>query len=194
MALIFVNPGHWPFQGAGYDPGAVNKKLTDPAGNMLTEAYIVRLIANRLKTRLQQMGHNVVVFGAPTLRGIVQKANEVHADVFVSLHCNALNGTVRGVEVFSNRFDAEGAKLSHSIYNEIKWSQRQLKRAPLYWRGDKRAGFYVIKYTKMPAALVEMGFIDNPQEGEEMLTLTWQNRMTEAIAQGIKLYLEKKGR
>ena len=41
-------------------------------------------------------------------------------------------------------------------------------------RGCKTAGFYVIKYTRMPAALVECGFMDSLVEAGRMLSVAYQ--------------------
>lgn len=194
MPRIFLNPGHWPHEGNGYDPGAVNRTGVLFDGKQMREADFVRHMAYKIKARLEHLGlSDVIVFGAPTLKGIVDRANTSGADLFVSLHLNAFNGVSRGVEIFTNRFDKRAEPLAHKIYNEIRWQQSAYKRAPFYWRGEKKAGFYVIKYTKMPAVLLEMGFVDNDAEAREMTTLTWQNRMANAVAHGIRLYLEERG-
>lgn len=186
---VAINPGHWLTVGPGYDPGAV--------GHGLKEAEVVRLIAPRVRNRLVQLGldvDDVAIIESPTLAGIVTLANIFNADIFVSLHCNAFDGVARGVEIFSYRYGSKNShELNHKIFNEIKWSQRNEKRTPMFWRGEKRAGFYVIKHTKMPAVLVEMGFIDNWQDAQEMKTLSWQNMMANAIAHGIVEYAKSKG-
>lgn len=186
---VFLNPGHWPFPGEpGFDPGAVNNDLI-LNGHPLYEGDLARVMAQKLATTLRGMGHEVMVFGAPTLQGICDKANQWGADLFVSMHLNACDKKARGVEVYTYRAcSANSDRLAQSVYDAIQTAEKAMKRTPWYWRGNLKAGFYVIKHTNMPACLVEMGFIDNDDEAKEMLTLTWQNAMSDGLAAGIDAY------
>lgn len=195
MFKVFINPGHWPHPGDHYDPGAVNPRVMGPDGKLLKEGVMVRVVAEKLEKRLNALlpGVKVIRAGSPLLKDTVTRANAENSDLFISLHFNALNGKAKGVEVFTYRYGSADSKLlAHKIYNEIRWTQRNYKRTPFYWRGEKTAGFYVLKYTNMPSVLVEMAFIDNDEEAKEILTLEWQNKMVEALAQGIKKYIEQK--
>lgn len=183
MGKIVVNAGHYPYKGQGYDPGAVNPRLG------ITEASMTRVMAYKVKTELIALGYaadDILVWGAPTLKGITDYANRSGAECFVSLHFNAHNGKSRGVEVFTYRDDQYNSiALAEKIYNNIKTDAKEMKFNKWWWRGMKRAGFYVNKYTKMPSCLVEMGFIDNDDEARMMLGQPWQKMMSKAIAKGI---------
>jgi N-acetylmuramoyl-L-alanine amidase len=189
VSKVFLNPGHWPFPGEpGFDPGAVNNDLVQN-GHPLYEGDLARVMAQKLATKLRELGHEVLVFGAPTLQGICDKANGWNADLFVSMHLNACDKKSRGVEVYTYRqCSTESDMLAKSVYAAIQNSEKAFKRTPWYWRGNLKAGFYVIKHTNMPAVLVEMGFIDNDDEAKEMLTLTWQSAMADGMAAGIDAY------
>ncbi|MNJ74346.1 N-acetylmuramoyl-L-alanine amidase AmiA precursor [compost metagenome] len=58
-------------------------------------------------------------------------------------------------------------------------------------RGVKKEDFFVLKDSNMPAVVIEMSYLTNPQEENEMLTEDFQYRMTSSILDGIKeaLYL-----
>ena len=62
--------------------------------------------------------------------------------------------------------------------------------SPLPDRGVRQANFYVMRGTMghMPSVLVEMGFISNPGEENQMRTRTFQNEMAEAIFSGIRSF------
>jgi len=58
-------------------------------------------------------------------------------------------------------------------------------------RGVKRAGFYVLRGAYMPAVLIEVGFISNPEEERELLSLDFRFRAAEAIVEAIMNYAER---
>ena len=57
-------------------------------------------------------------------------------------------------------------------------------------RGVKHAPFVVIIGTKVPAVLVEVGFISNPPEGKKLTTKAYQHQLATAIAKGIEQYIK----
>lgn len=80
------------------------------------------------------------------------------ADIFISLHDNsAVNKTATGFEtfIFNGQVSTNTIKLQKSIHDAI------IKGIGLRDRGMKRANFAVIRLTKMPALLIEYGFISN---------------------------------
>ena len=60
-------------------------------------------------------------------------------------------------------------------------------------RGIKESNFYVIKYTKMPSALVEVAFLSNNQEEKMLKRKDFQKRAASLITDGILDYLEENG-
>lgn len=57
-------------------------------------------------------------------------------------------------------------------------------------RGVKHAPFVVLIGTKVPAVLVEVGFISNPTEGKKLTTQAYQRQLATAIAEGIEHYIK----
>ena len=57
-------------------------------------------------------------------------------------------------------------------------------------RGVKHAPFVVLIGTKVPAVLVEVGFISNPTEGKKLTTKAYQHQLATAIAKGIEQYIK----
>jgi N-acetylmuramoyl-L-alanine amidase len=63
------------------------------------------------------------------------------------------------------------------------------KLANLEYRGHKNANFYVLRTLKIPAVLVEMGFVSNDEENGLMVTKKWRIQMAQRLAGGIRNYL-----
>ena len=174
-----------------YDRGAIDP--IDPAqGDMLCtiEGEMAFDIAQRAERLLRAKGYDVYLARRPnefiSLQKRCELANKLDADVFVSVHLNAhRDPNVRGVEVFSFPGSVEGAKLRNAVYMEIMSRLHGWKQ-----RGTKEANFYVLKHTKMPACLVECGFITNIEEEKELHRPETRQKFAEGIAAGVLVYWE----
>ena len=62
-----------------------------------------------------------------------------------------------------------------------------IKSTQKYDRSIRQAGFLVLKDVAMPAILVELGFISNPEEERFLNSLSGQNKMADAIARALSL-------
>lgn len=187
---VFINPGH----DTKYDSGAVH---TDGEGNVdLRECDVALEIGAAVQKYLEAAGCECYMMQsdnlAPTPAGrsgyedrqgltVTETANEWHADVFVSIHCNAANGIARGTEVECYDESGAGGDLAKYIQAQITHSvdttDRGVKEMP---------GLLVLKYTGMPACLVETAFIDNDEDAA-LLVEHWDD-IAKAIARGITDY------
>lgn len=166
---VCINAGHYP----GLDSGAL--------GRTITEAEYTMELMESVCYYLEIAGTDVLRVQENELSAVTDTANEWGAELFVSLHCNAANKRARGTESYAYYGSVEGARLAEAI-------QRQLTDTiDTVDRGVKEAGFYVLKYTDCPAALIEVAFIDN-EEDEQML-LAKKDEIARAIARGITDYL-----
>ncbi|WP_051331189.1 N-acetylmuramoyl-L-alanine amidase family protein [Aneurinibacillus terranovensis] len=173
---IVVDPGH-----GGKDTGAVGI-----AGNYekdLTLAVALKLQADLAKNP----NFNVIMTREadtyPTLQDRVDIANNDHADLFLSIHANSAVPSAHGTESYYTRSDSQ--EYASIMYNHL------INATGFTDRGLRTANFYVIKYTKMPATLVELGFVTNSAENKEMLTSDFQQRTADALAAGITEYYNK---
>ena len=172
---VFLNPGH----DLKRDSGAVN-----PTSG-LRECDVAADIGGLVKGYLEQAGCEVQMLQSDNLLGetpslpcVVDEANGWPADIFVSLHCNAANGSAQGTETLVYSEDGEAAELAGCIQSQIVNSlgtvDRGIKERPM---------LIVLKHTNMPAVLVEMAFVDND---EDTILLTYKaDEMARAIARGI---------
>lgn len=159
---IMINPGH-----GGNDPGA--------CGNGLIERDVALNIGRLVEKYLKAVGYDVKLFQFDGLQTICDTANDWNADLFVSIHCNAGGGT--GTETYYFQGSANGETLAAYIQNQI------VKSLPVINRGVKYANFFVLKYTDMPAVLVETAFIDNANDAR--LLRDRQDDFARAIARGV---------
>ncbi|MUK88216.1 N-acetylmuramoyl-L-alanine amidase [Ornithinibacillus sp. L9] len=108
-------------------------------------------------------------------------ANDLNADVFISIHGNTFtDSNVSGTETFYyHKSSLSFAKIVHEHVAEATGFKD---------RGVKREAYFVVKDTEMPAVLLEIGYLTNPIDEQEMLTESFQNRVAAAIVEGIIKY------
>jgi len=169
---IVIDPGH-----GGSDPGAVG-----PTG--LKEKDIVLAVSKKMAEKLQQVGAVVKLTRATDVFvGLQQRcdiSNSFNADYFVSIHCNsAANSTAKGTETYHAVGSIQGQKLAQVIQKEL------IQATGLTNRGVKTARYYVLRKTKMPAVLVELGFISNAEEEKLLKKPSFQEKVANAIVNGI---------
>lgn len=180
MTKVFVNPGHDELSLKGtsdYDCGAVNYDLP------LYENEVALAVGELVQKYLIEAGCDVELLQSESLSGICTAANAWGADLFVSIHCNAFNGIANGVETLSYPSDIKGYKLAECIQNQILDTFEDLTDRGLKARTD----LAVLNGTDMPAVLVEMAFIDNPDDA--ILLRDRQDDFARAIARGVTDYL-----
>lgn len=182
---VFINPGH----DKKYDSGAVNPN------SGLREADVAAEVSALIVDYLEAAGCECQIMQsdnlAPTGAGrsgyadrqgptVTETANEWGADIFVSIHCNAANTEARGTEVECYGGGA-GEQLATCIQNQIVDSIGTVDRGVKYM-----PQLLVLKYTDMPAVLVEMAFIDNDEDAALLTGKT--DEFARAIARGVTDY------
>lgn len=108
-------------------------------------------------------------------------ANDLNADLFLSIHANTFtDSSVSGTETFY--YHPYSLKFAEIM-------QKNLVQATGFKdRGVKKEDLFVIKDTTMPAVLLEIGYLTNPQDESQMWTEDFQDRVATAIVDGIKEY------
>jgi len=182
---IVIDPGH-----GGTDPGAVGY-------NGLKEKDVVFDVSKKVEALFKETPFKVKMTRTTDVKielaERVRLADEFDGDVFVSIHANAFNGSANGTETYyyaaapTNPYTEDSKLLAEKLQNRLL-EELQLKN-----RGVKTANFYVIKYNTMPAALAELGFIDNENEGKLLALDSFRTKAAKAIYLGILDYYETKG-
>ncbi|NGM84277.1 AMIN domain-containing protein [Paenibacillus sp. 7124] len=110
-------------------------------------------------------------------------ANNLKADIFISIHGNSYTRqSASGTETFYTRDDSK--ELADVLHRYI------VPATGFIDRNVRKSNFQVTRETVMPAVLCEIGFMSNPQEERTMWDEQFQLRVSEAIAAGIKEYLQ----
>jgi len=180
--LVVIDPGH-----GGPDPGAIGIGGIRETDVVLEVSKIVEKILSEKGVKVRLTRKNEVDLDLPQR---VSLANYVDADIFVSIHANASRGKrkdINGLETFYFR-GWRGRLLAKRIQKQIL---RVSPGSPD--RGVKQGRFYVIKNTRMPAVLVEIGFLTGRLDARRLEKTTHRKRIAYAIAKGILEYLSKVG-
>jgi hypothetical protein len=149
------------------------------------QAVLDGLGARTLMTRTTDLGGGDRSW--PTVRADLRSrtdiANESGADLFVSVHNNALRSTTSGTETFHYYYaSAASRRLAVEVQREM------VAALGLPDRGVKSAGFYVLRHTVMPAILTESAFLTNPSEALLLADPAVRQRIADAIARGVQRY------
>src|SRR5438067_4582304 len=199
VQTIVVDPGH-----GGYDKGQVSRYGY--------EKDFALDVARKLRPLLLSKGLRVIMtregdyFVSLEVRAKI--ANAARNSIFVSIHFNATNDdpNATGFEIFSftprgapstsdtaltstsygmqpgSAVDAQSMALSACIYHSV------LGHIPEYDRGIKRARFAVLRLTKVPAVLIEGGFLTERGESKLIASKDWRGKLAGAISVGIENY------
>ncbi len=182
---ICLDPGH-----GGSDPGAVGPTGTQEKDNTLAIGLLLR-------ERLEKNGATVVMtrdsdrdvsYPGSTadeeLGARVDIANESGADIFISIHNDAFtNSSAAGTTTF-HYGDNEAVRLAGHVQKCL------VDELGTRDRGSRFASFYVIRYTDMPAILVEVAFISNPEEELLLASVDGRCKAADSIFQGIVRYFK----
>ncbi len=180
--LVVIDPGH-----GGPDPGAIGIGGIRETDVVLEVSKIVKDLLSEKGVKVRLTRKNEVDLDLPPR---VSFANNTDADIFVSIHANASRGKrrdINGLETFYYR-GWRGRLLAKRIQQQIL---RVSPGSPD--RGVKQGRFYVIKNTRMPAVLVEVGFLTGRLDSRRLEKTTHRKRLAYAIAKGILEYLDKVG-
>lgn len=187
--IILIDPGH------GYpDPGAGPKDAV--------EKDIALSVSLKMKDYLQQQGALVVMtretdtdLADPGLKGYskrkaqdlkrrVEMINDPQVDFFLSVHLNAIpEPQWRGAQVFYAPQYMENKRAAKFIQSELRRNLENTDR-----EAKPMNSTYMLKNAKKPGVLVEIGFLSNPAERENLKSEKYQEKVAASIYNGILRY------
>lgn len=193
---VIVDPGH-----GGEEPGAV--------ANGLVEKVLTLEMATKLSAQLQAAGARVVMTrttddrcgtsalytgltlyerGRKDLACRAELTAQEKANLFISIHYNALDGTTAsGTETYyspTSNYIPDSKRLAGLLQAEV------VRAAGLYDRGVRSDDFYVITNTAAPSALVELGFLTSTSDMAVLTQPAIKDRVAAGLAQGVIRYFE----
>ncbi|MDK2920308.1 MAG: N-acetylmuramoyl-L-alanine amidase [Candidatus Petromonas sp.] len=177
--LIVIDAGH-----GGKDPGAISPNLN------IKEKDVVLEVSLKLKKLLEKAGFKVYLTREDdSYIGLYDRttiANELGADAFVSIHVNAHpRSDVDGVQVL---YYPDGQERDNKTFAAI------MRDALCEGLGARNRGIIerprlvVTRETKMPAVLLELGFLTNSREEKLLSTSEYRTKAAEASYKGIIEY------
>ncbi len=199
IATVVLDPGH-----GGMDNGA--------SGTWGAEKTFTLAVALAARTELQKAGFKVQMTResdkAISLEDRVDFASKFPHAVFISIHFNSASGGA-GVESYrlapegvasnasngehhlaatdsqpdeGNAQDAQNIALTAAVHASV------LSRTASFDRGIRHARFKVLRHIRVPALLLEAGFVNDSTEGQKIATQQYQQQLGAAIAQGVQSY------
>lgn len=173
---VVIDPGH-----GGSDPGAVSGKINEKDLNLQ--------VAKILKDLLDQKGMTVYMTRSEDryvgLHQRAEFANNLKADLFVSIHHNASpNTAAQGVMTLfyptSNNQKMNGRRFAEIVQRNMV---EELKTRD--WGIIARPNLVVTRRTKMPAVIAELGFMTNKAELDRLVTYEFQKQAAEALYKSV---------
>lgn len=193
------------------DPGHGGKDAGNQAGWHFEKVYTLALAAE-LRNQLQSAGFEVIMTRARDtyveLPDRPALANRRNADLFVSLHFNATpvgKNEVEGPQTYcitpvgASSTDAQGEGSNHgptaanrheddSLLLAYQIQKSLVGTLGANDRGVRRARFAVLRDARMPAILIEGGYMTNPYESRKIYSTAYRHQMAQAIVRGILAY------
>ena len=185
MHLIAIGDGHGAETAGKRTPPFAN-------GTVMKENEFNKATVNYLEKELERCGFSVLQTAPEDTRtrlcARARRANDGGADLYISVHANAFGSDwndANGVEswIYSAK-DKQTLDVAQKIQSEV------IKATGLKDRGIKESGnsLGILRDTKMPAVLVECGFMTNPQEAALLKNNAYRQKVAKAICKGICLY------
>jgi len=175
--IIVLDPGH-----GGSDPGAVAWNVKEKDLNLQ--------VARILKEMLEKAGATVYMtrnddryVGLYTRADI---ANNLNADLFVSIHHNASsNSGAKGVMTLYYPSSKNTGRMNGQKFAEIVQRNLVNDLNTKDWGIIPRLNLVVTRETKMPAVLAELGFMTNKSELEKLVTYEFQYQAAKSLFKSI---------
>ena len=185
--VVIVDPGHGGPDGGGIGPsGVLEKKITLDLGNKvagyLSQAGGAVILTRDKDTDLSSAGKRIRERKVEDLKNRVKLAEDNNAAAFLSIHTNSFGTTWTGAQVFYSSESEESEVLAECIQREIS---RIMKNTD---RKAKSLSPYILRNLDMPAVIVEVGFLSNPNEEKLLMDAHYQEKMAYAIYAGTVKY------
>lgn len=192
---IFLDPGH-----GGRDSGAYYYNVAEKDLNM--QVY------RKLRKKLEELGYKVLTsrdsdIDVDFVTERSRMVNKTNSDIFISIHFNATGSAysrASGIQTYSYSYDPDyPSKINPYWHNhpdrmsESKRLAAAIHSSLLAETGAKDAGllersFAVLRETAKPAVLLELGYIDNFAENQQIRDSHYQDKLVAGIVKGIQKY------
>lgn len=189
--IIVIDPGH-----GGIDGGASASDILEKDLNLEISLKLCDIINSNGNTAVLTRDTDEVKLSDSgkyikkvDLSNRLEITDTAKADIFISIHMNKFTDSkYSGAQVFYSKNSDDSKRLGETIQavlkNDIDNSNNRVAK------NDER-NVYVLRNAKIPSALVECGFMSNPDELKSLTDPDYQNRLANAIYDGINKYLSE---
>ena len=199
--VVYLDPGHGSTDTGAYYGGVAERDINLPLSKKIQKSlndYGYKVVMSRT-TRNNQYYEN----STSDLYARPEAANQIDADIFVSVHFDAMPGSsvAEGISVFTYSQSSKYPPLaknekSHNDPTRLRESERLasalqnelIDATSATNRGTQSGAFVVLREAKMPAVLLELGFMTNPAELARIQTDWYQERLTTGVVNGVNRY------
>lgn len=173
--IVYLDPGH-----GGYDPGA--------SGNGIIEKNLVLDLSLKIRDKLEALGIKVIMSRTSdvyvSLRDRSSGANSLNPDIFISVHINSAGVTsASGIETYY--YKSIDKPLADNLQSKL------ISYTGAVNRNVKFGDLHVVRETKMPSSLIEIGFLTNVNEANNMKSSSYQEKLANSIVDGAVRYLRE---
>ncbi len=174
-ATIVIDAGH-----GGYDSGAISRDES------ILEKDIALSTALLLRDRLQDAGTNVVLSRSNdsfvSLDSRVQTAHNNQADLFISLHYDAIEvaNSMSGTTTYY--YTDANLDLANTVNRYLA------NMGPLNNNGVRHGNYYVLRTNRQPAILLELGYMNSSTDIQHIHTKAYQSAVVESVYQALREY------
>ena len=178
--IVVIDAGH-----GGIDIGTSGGGVTEASVNLAVVKYLKELLDEQEEWKIYYTRLNNTL---PDLSTRVEFANALHADMLISVHCNHNPvSVVNGVEVLYSKVqgaeDTFNSRYLAGLCSEYVTEATGLKERPLV---ERSSNLHIIKYCKMPMALIEFGYMSNRKDLAVITTEKAQRACAEGIYRSIE--------
>lgn len=172
---FIIDAGH-----GGHDVGSKN--------NVINESEYSLELAQKIQELAKKKNINVVLTRNGNdfmdLQSRVDKMNELNPDLIISLHLNnAMNKDLKGSEVFIKKDNTD--EHTEKIGTELA---QLISINTIENRGLKKANFKILRDSKVPAFLIELGFVSNKDDADVLNSNLYKNQLAEKIVNYLENY------
>lgn len=178
--IVVIDVGH-----GGKDPGAIGNNLYEKTLNLDITLYLKEYLDADDK---YQVYYTRLTDVYPTLQERCDLANEVEADIFISIHNNSYNISHKGTETLYFPSTASGLTspslariFQDQLVADLGSNDRGIKQ---------RENLYVLHHTAMPAIITEIAFLSNPQDAANLASKDFLKRAAQSLYKGIQKVFE----
>lgn len=179
--IIAIDAGH----------GHKRNMPTGARAGKLVEDDIALTIAHKVRWYLLDRGHHVIMT-RPGKQFVELKerpkiAKQGKADLFLSIHCNAAaNPVARGAEAFVVERDMRSCAVAQKLVNAVV-AEGMGYRGVRWDSQSQHKSLYVLRntYARMPAVLLEVGFLTSPVDAAMLADGSWIERVSLRLAEAV---------